>query len=111
MFQNTLVVFLLRFGGMFLGYLVNFFVANTYGKETYGNFATSLTILEILGVIASLGLAELIIKLSADVNYNNNGFPKYSYLNKSVIIVFISSLIFYGIFYFLSESISSQIFN
>ena len=96
---------------MFLAYLVNFFVANTYGKEIYGNFATSLTILEILGVIASLGLAELIIKLSADVNYNDNGFPKYNYLNKSVFLVFISSLIFSGIFYFLSESIATSIFD
>lgn len=106
-----MVVFLLRFGGMFLAYLMNFFVANTYGKEIYGNFATSLTILEILGVLASLGLAELMIKLAADVNFNENGLPKFNYLNKSVYIVFISSIVFSGIYYFLSEVISTQIFD
>ena len=105
------MVFLFRFGGLFLAYLVNFFVAKTYGKEVYGHFATSLTIIEILGVIAGLGLAELIIKLSADVNFNSNKIPNYNYLNRSARIVFASSLVFSILFYLLSDVIALEIFH
>jgi|TARA_B110000908_G_scaffold155137_1_gene193064 O-antigen/teichoic acid export membrane protein len=97
---NTAIVFILRFSGLILAYLVNVFIANNFGKEVYGNFVTTLTLLEIFSMFASLGLAELIIKLTADVSYSNKGIPLNTFLKKSVILVLFSSVIFSTLFFY-----------
>ena len=109
--QHTAIVFILRFSGLILAYFLNIFIANSYGKEVYGNFVTALTFLEILTVFASLGLTELVIKLTADIDYSKNGNPVNTYFKKSILLVFFNSIFFSILFFLCSRRIAIHVFE
>ena len=109
--KDILSVFVFRFSGLLLAYAANIYIAQEFGKEVYGYFATSLTLLQIIGALACLGLSELVIKFTADVVHSNQGIPNHSFLKDALAMVLIASVVFAIVTYFLAEILAIQVFS
>lgn len=109
--KQSFVVLCFRFTGLLLAYFINVLIAKKFGKEIYGNFVTSFTLLEVLGTIGCLGLTELIIKYTANNNYYSNDTPKINYINKSLVIVFVTASIIGSSLFLLRNYFAEVVFN
>ena len=98
--------FALKILGMFFGYLLAMYITNNYGAEFFGQYVTALLVLEILSIVARLGIDTSIIKLISSYVINHQSDKIHSLYFKTVKIVSFSTLIFALFTYIFSEDIA-----
>ena len=90
--------FALKILGMFFGYLLAMYITNNYGAEFFGQYVTALLVLEILSIVARLGIDTSIIKLISSV-INHQSDKIHSLISKqSKLYPFNFNYIIYHIF-------------
>lgn len=96
-------VFLFKFFGMFLNFIVTLLITNVFGSSSYGLFSLSLTINQLLVMCFSLGLPSAFVAFTGtfDSLKKNKGL-----LIKSIKIVFFIALIPSVLLFFLSNDIA-----
>jgi O-antigen/teichoic acid export membrane protein len=104
-------VLFLRIVGMAFSFLAVLFISNFYGAEVYGRYSLSITLLQFLILIFSLGLTSSVIKLTSDVNFFRNKKPLNRYLFNSMVLLFLSMLICSLLLYFFKQQLAITIFN
>ena len=103
-------VFLLRIIGMAFAYAAIILISRTFGAETYGRFSLLITTTQFLLLLFSLGLPQVIIKLTADTRFYDV-IPKNNYLYKALIAIFASGIIGAILLYFSVDIIAVNIFK
>lgn len=96
-------VFLFKFFGMFLNFIVTLLITNVFGSSSYGLFSLSLTINQLLVMCFSLGLPAAFVAFTGtfDSLKKNKGL-----LIKSIKIAFFIALIPSILLFFLSNDIA-----
>lgn len=96
-------VFLFKFFGMFLNFIVTLLITNVFGSSSYGLFSLSLTINQLLVMCFSLGLPSAFVAFTGtfDSLKKNKGL-----LIKSIKIAFFIALIPSVLLFFLSNDIA-----
>lgn len=96
-------VFLFKFFGMFLNFIVTLLITNVFGSSSYGLFSLSLTINQLLVMCFSLGLPAAFVAFTGtfDSLKKNKGL-----LIKSIKIAFFIALIPSILLFFLSDDIA-----
>ena len=96
-------VFLFKFFGMFLNFIVTLLITNVFGSSSYGLFSLSLTINQLLVMCFSLGLPAAFVAFTGtfDSLKKNKGL-----LIKSINIAFFIALIPSILLFFLSDDIA-----
>lgn len=100
---------LFRVIGTIINFLIIWFITNKYSSDLYGGFAIIQTIIQILVIIFSLGVQNLLIIEIDKLNENKDLY--YNIFIKVIILVFFTSLIPMLIFHFFSNEISISVFN
>ena len=59
------VSFFLRFGGLFLGYVLTLVIANLFGAKGLGDYVLAITVLSLFTLIAKIGLDTTSIRFIA----------------------------------------------
>ncbi|WP_412987485.1 flippase [Pontimicrobium sp. IMCC45349] len=108
--KNSGLVFGFRLLGMVLAYLMMIAITNLLGAKIYGRYTISVTLLQLLVLICSLGIPTAVVKLTSDKE-NFNFFPRNDYLKKAFIIVVISALVVSFIGLFLNTFLAETIFD
>lgn len=91
--QKSGLTFVLRIGGMALGYAVAILISRFYGAETYGRYAIMVTFSLFAIMLFSLGIPTAIVKLTSTSSFYNKNRPLNNYLKKSILILIASGLI------------------
>lgn len=105
------VVLILRVLGMTFSFIAVLFISNFYGAEVYGRYSLSITLLQFLVLIFSLGLNTSVVKLTSDVNFFKNEKPLNRYLFNSIILLLFFTLLSGFLLYFFKDEIAIIIFN
>lgn len=105
------VVFMFRVLGLLSGYLLSYMITRYFGEEILGVYSLSFTLLSLIVVVSRLGLDEALVKIVSDLFYHNKvGQAKDAY-KKSVVLIFILSLILSVMVYHSSEIIANWFEN
>ena len=59
------ISFVLRFGGLFIGYLLTLLIANLFGAKGLGEYILAITVLELFTLVAKLGFDTTSIRFIA----------------------------------------------
>ncbi len=103
------ITFLYRIVGLFLNFLITFYITKKYGEGVYGNYSLIFTILQASTMIFALGLPNAIINYLG-MNKIEDHFSQYL-LKKGIKIILITAIIPSTLFYFLKEIIAIDIFH
>lgn len=108
-FKGSGVSFLLRFGGLILGYILTLVIANLFGAKGLGDYVLAITVLRLFTLIAKLGLDTTTIRFIASFA-SQEKWTSIFYFRKQVgVILSITSIASSLIMYFLAEPIASLI--
>jgi len=108
--KKSAIVLFLRIVGMALAYVAIILISRTFGAETYGRFSLLLTTIQFLVLLFSLGLPQLMIKLTADKRFYDIT-PKNNYLYHALIAILVSGIIGSILLYFSVDIIAVNIFR
>lgn len=101
----------LKAGGMVSQYVFTFAVARLFGPVDLGRFTLAYTLLQLLNIVALLGLDNLLTrKLAAAKAEQNMAAFKSAYKN-IIGIVFISSILCSALLYLAAEPVSLHLFH
>ena len=103
------VTFLYRILGLFLNFLITFFITKNYGAGVYGNFSLVFTILQASTMIFALGLPNAVINYLG-LHKIDDHFSQYL-LKKGVKIILITAIIPSALFYILKDVIAIDVFH
>lgn len=103
------VTFLYRIVGLFLNFLITFFITKNYGEGVYGNFSLIFTLLQASTMIFALGLPNAVINYLGLYKIDDH-FSQYL-LKKGVKIILITAIIPSVLFYVLKDVIAVDIFH
>lgn len=107
---NSGQVFLLRVIGMALSYLVMIYISNLFGAKVFGRYSLSVALWQFLLLVFSLGIPQVVLKLTADIN-NHDEQPKNNYLSIAIKILLLSSVFCSLFLYSLKEKIAIYVFD
>ena len=108
--KNSGLTFILRIGGLGLGYLIAIYISKLYGADVYGRYSILVTFAQFAVMVFSLGIPTAVIKLTSETN-NFNKIPISNYLIRSLIVLFISGLFGSLIIFLCSSIIGTQVFH
>lgn len=84
--QNSGLTFVLRIGGMALGYLIAIFISKLYGADVYGRYSILVTFSQFTVLLFSLGIPTAIVKLTSESDHFHK-LPLTNYLHRSLIVL------------------------
>lgn len=97
--------------GMAFGYAVALFISNSYGAETLGMYALSITILSLAVLVPKFGFDFSLIRILNEILAKGNKNNFISILNRTSLFVFLVSIVASLILYFSSEFIAVHAFK
>jgi len=98
-------------GGMITQYLFIFTVAHLLGPGVLGTFTLSFTVMQLVSILALLGLDNLLIRKVAAARANNDPSAMKAAYQTSSITTAISSILLGIALYFAAPFISNEIFH
>lgn len=108
-FSKSIVFFVFKTGGFFLGYLFTVLITRNFGELTYGLITLAFTIFMVFSVISKLGFDINLTRLTSSGNYSSRQI-KELYL-KASSIAFLAASTISALFVFNQEYISKTFFN
>jgi len=103
------ISFILRFGGLAVGYLLTLVIANLFGAKGLGDYVLAVTILRLFTLLAKLGLDTTSIRFIASFASQNKWSSIFRFRKQVVIILSFSTVIASLFMYFLAEPIADLI--
>ncbi|MBT6013604.1 MAG: flippase [Flavobacteriales bacterium] len=103
------ISFILRFGGLAVGYLLTLVIANLFGAKGLGDYVLAITILRLFTLLAKLGLDTTSIRFIASFASQNKWSSIFRFRKQVVIILSFSTVIASLFMYFLAEPIADLI--
>ena len=103
------ISFILRFGGLAVGYLLTLVIANLFGAKGLGDYVLAITILRLFTLLAKLGLDTTSIRFIASFASQNKWSSIFRFRKQVVVILSFSTVIASLFMYFLAEPIADLI--
>lgn len=109
--MGSTIAFIYRFLGMFLGYIIILIISKTYGTVGAGLYNLSVSLITILGSIATLGMNISIIRYVG--NFANHGdMSKIVRLYQNILKILLFSILFIAVnIYFFKNIIAESLFH
>ncbi len=103
------VSFFLRFGGLFLGYVLTLVIANLFGAKGLGDYVLAITVLSLFTLIAKIGLDTTSIRFIASFA-SQEKWTSIAHFRKQAIIILSCTSIFASLMmYFFANPIATLI--
>ena len=101
--------FLLRLGGLTIGYVLTLVVANLFGAKGLGDYVLAITVLRLFTLLAKLGLDTTSIRFIASFASQEKWTSIFRFRKKVVTILSFTSVFASILMYCLSEEIANLI--
>ncbi|MBK9639485.1 MAG: flippase [Bacteroidetes bacterium] len=111
MLKKSGIALTVKGGGMITQYLFIFTVAHLLGPGMLGTFTLSFTVMQLISILALLGLDNLLIRKVAAAKASNDLIALKSAYQTSLKTTAVSSLLFGLLMYLLSPFIAESIFH
>lgn len=111
MLKKSGIALTVKGGGMITQYLFIFTVAHLLGPGMLGTFTLSFTVMQLVSILALLGLDNLLIRKVAAAKASNDLIALKSAYQTALKTTAVSSLLLALLMYFLSPFIAGSIFN
>lgn len=111
MLKKSGIALTVKGGGMITQYLFIFTVAHLLGPGMLGTFTLSFTVMQLLSILALLGLDNLLIRKVAAAKASNDLIALKSAYQTALKTTAVSSVLLALLMYFLSPFIAGNIFN
>jgi O-antigen/teichoic acid export membrane protein len=103
------VSFFLRFGGLAVGFLLTWIIANLFGADGLGDYVLTITVLRLFTLLARLGLDTTTIRFIASFASQEKWTSIFHFRKQAVIILSFTSIIASLLMYFLAIPIADLI--
>ena len=103
------ISFILRFGGLALGYLLTLVIANLFGAKGLGDYVLAITVLRLFTLLSKIGLDTTSIRFIASFASKEKWTSIFSFRKQVVTILSITSIIASLLMYFLANPIADLI--
>jgi O-antigen/teichoic acid export membrane protein len=109
LFKGGGISFILRFGGLAVGYLLTLVIANLFGAKGLGDYVLAITVLRLFTLLAKLGLDTTSIRFIASFASQDKWTSIFKFRKQVVSILSISSVAASLLMYFLAIPIADLI--
>ncbi len=103
------ISFILRFGGLAVGYLLTLVIANLFGAKGLGDYVLAITVLRLFTLLAKLGLDTTSIRFISSFASQDKWTSIFKFRKQVVSILSISSIAASLLMYFLAIPIADLI--
>ena len=103
------ISFILRFGGLAVGYLLTLLIANLFGARGLGDYVLAIIVLRLFTLLAKLGLDTASIRFISSFASQDKWTSIFKFRKQVVSILSISSVAASLLMYFLSVPIAELI--
>ena len=103
------ISFVLRLGGLAVGYLITLLIANLFGAKGLGDYVLAITVLRLFTLLAKLGLDTTSIRFIASFASQDKWTSIFKFRKQVISIISISSLAASLLMYFLAIPIADLI--
>ena len=103
------ISFILRFGGLAVGFLLTWIIAKYFKAEGLGDFVLTITVLRLFTLLAKIGLDTTSIRFIASFASKEKWTSIFSFRKQVVVILSITSVIASLLMYFLANPIADLI--
>ena len=109
LFKKGGLSFLIRIGGLVMGFLLTLIIAHYFGAKGLGDYVLSIVVLRIFTLFSKLGVDTFSIRFIASFAKQEKWKSIQLFRNKIIRLLSISSLIFSLLMYYFSEDIANLV--
>ena len=109
LFKKGGLSFLIRIGGLVMGFLLTLIIAHYFGAKGLGDYVLSIVVLRIFTLFSKLGVDTFSIRFIASFAKQDKWKSIQLFRNKIIRLLSISSLIFSLLMYYFSEDIANLV--
>jgi len=109
LFKGSGISFILRFGGLAIGYLLTLVIAHLFGAKGLGDYVLAITVLRLFALLAKIGLDTTSIRFIASFASQKKWTSIFHFRKQVVIILSFTSIISSLLMYFLANPIADLI--
>ena len=109
LFKKGGLSFLIRIGGLVMGFLLTLIIAHYFGAKGLGDYVLSIVVLRIFTLFSKLGVDTFSIRFIASFVKQDKWKSIQLFRNKIIRLLSISSLIFSLLMYYFSEDIANLV--
>ena len=103
------ISFLLRFGGLAIGYVLTLIIANLFGAHGLGDYVLAITVLGFFTLLAKIGLDTTSLRFISSFASQNKWTSIFYFRRQIILILFCTSLIASVLMYLLAHPIADLI--
>ena len=108
-FKGSGISFILRFGGLAVGYILTLVIAYLFGAKGLGDYVLAITVLRLFTLLSKIGLDTTSIRFIASFASQEKWTSIFHFRKKVVIILSFTSIISSVLMYFLANPIADLI--
>ena len=109
LFKGSGISFILRFGGLAIGYLLTLVIAHLFGAKGLGDYVLAITVLRLFTLLSKIGLDTTSIRFIASFASQKKWTSIFHFRKQVVMILFFTSIISSLLMYFLANPIADLI--
>ena len=109
--KGSLVAFFIKSSGLLFNFLLIVFIARQAGAEGLGIFTLAYTVLQLVTIIAKIGLDAGLVKFVAQFQATNTPELLNSTYSKSLLLVLLSASLVGGIIYGCADFVSTKLLH
>ena len=109
LFKGSGISFILRFGGLAIGYLLTLVIAHLFGAKGLGDYVLAITVLRLFTLLSKIGLDTTSIRFIASFASQKKWTSIFHFRKQVVIILSFTSIISSLLMYFLANPIADLI--
>ena len=109
LFKGSGISFILRFGGLAVGYLLTLVIAHLFGAKGLGDYVLAITVLRLFTLLSKIGLDTTSIRFIASFASQKKWTSIFHFRKQVVMILFFTSIISSLLMYFLAIPIADLI--
>ena len=109
LFKGSGISFILRFGGLAVGYLLTLVIAHLFGAKGLGDYVLAITVLRLFTLLSKIGLDTTSIRFIASFASQKKWTSIFHFRKQVVIILSFTSIISSLLMYFLANPIADLI--
>ena len=103
------ISFLLRFGGLAIGYVLTLVIANLFGAKGLGDYVLAITVLSFFTLLAKIGLDTTSLRFISSFASQERWTSIFYFRKQIMLILFCTSIIASVLMYFLANPIADLI--
>ena len=103
------ISFLLRFGGLAIGYVLTLVIANLFGAKGLGDYVLAITVLSFFTLLAKIGLDTTSLRFISSFASQERWTSIFYFRKQIMLILFCTSIFVSVLMYFLANPIADLI--